>query len=34
MPVVGFLSSASPAGYVNLVAAFRDGLKEKKMLLK
>ena len=32
IPVVGFLSSASPAGYVNLVAAFRDGLK--KMLLK
>ena len=28
IPVVGFLSSASPAGYVNLVAAFRDGLKE------
>jgi putative ABC transport system substrate-binding protein len=28
IPVVGFLSSASPAGYVNLVAAFRHGLKE------
>jgi len=28
MPVVGFLNSASPAGYVPMVAAFRQGLKE------
>jgi putative tryptophan/tyrosine transport system substrate-binding protein len=28
MPVIGFLSSASPAGYANLVAAFRDGVQE------
>jgi len=28
MPVVGFLNSASPDGYVPMVAAFREGLKE------
>jgi putative tryptophan/tyrosine transport system substrate-binding protein len=28
MPVVGFLNSASPGGYVPMVAAFRQGLKE------
>ena len=28
MPVVGFLNSASPCGYVPMVAAFRQGLKE------
>jgi putative tryptophan/tyrosine transport system substrate-binding protein len=28
MPVIGFLNVASPAGYANYVAAFRDGLKE------
>jgi putative ABC transport system substrate-binding protein len=28
MPVIGFLSSASPAGYANLIAAFRDGVNE------
>jgi putative ABC transport system substrate-binding protein len=28
MPVVGFLNSASPDGYVPKVAAFRQGLKE------
>src|SRR5262245_18008909 len=28
MPVVGFLNSASPGGYVLMVAAFRQGLKE------
>ena len=28
MPVVGFLNSASPDGYVPMVAAFRQGLKE------
>jgi putative tryptophan/tyrosine transport system substrate-binding protein len=27
-PVIGFLNVASPAGYANYVAAFRDGLKE------
>jgi putative ABC transport system substrate-binding protein len=27
-PVVGFLNSASPGGYVPMVAAFRQGLKE------
>src|SRR6266550_1026878 len=27
-PVVGFLNSASPDGYVPMVAAFRQGLKE------
>jgi putative ABC transport system substrate-binding protein len=28
MPVVAFLNSASPGGYVPMVAAFRQGLKE------
>ena len=28
MPVVGFLNSASPDGYVPMLAAFRQGLKE------
>src|SRR5664279_4637236 len=28
MPVIGFLNVASPEGYVNYVAAFRDGLKQ------
>src|SRR5262245_4989592 len=28
MPVVAFLNSASPAGYVPMVAAFRQGLNE------
>jgi putative tryptophan/tyrosine transport system substrate-binding protein len=28
MPVIGFLNVASPEGYANYVAAFRDGLKE------
>ena len=28
MPVVGFLSGASPGGYVPMVAAFRQYLKE------
>ena len=28
MPVIGFLNSASPDGYVPMVAAFRQGLKE------
>src|SRR5262245_46933623 len=28
MPVVGFLNSASPGGYVPMVTAFRQGLKE------
>jgi ABC-type uncharacterized transport system substrate-binding protein len=28
VPVVGFLNSASPGGYVPMVAAFRQGLKE------
>src|SRR5262245_60762897 len=28
MPVVGFLNSASPGGYVPMVAAFGQGLKE------
>ena len=28
MPVVGILSSASPSGYTELLAAFRQGLKE------
>jgi putative tryptophan/tyrosine transport system substrate-binding protein len=28
MPVIGFLNSASPGGYVPMVAAFRQGLKE------
>src|SRR6516162_8070018 len=28
MPVVAFLNSASPDGYVPMVAAFRQGLKE------
>src|SRR5262245_50058538 len=28
MPVVGFLNSASPDGYLPMVAAFRQGLKE------
>jgi putative ABC transport system substrate-binding protein len=28
MPVIGFLNVASPEGYTNYVAAFRDGLKE------
>ena len=28
MPVVGFLNGASPDGYVPMVAAFRQGLKE------
>jgi putative tryptophan/tyrosine transport system substrate-binding protein len=28
MPVIGFLNGASPEGYVPLVAAFRQGLKE------
>jgi putative ABC transport system substrate-binding protein len=28
MPVIGFLNGASPGGYQNYVAAFRDGLKE------
>jgi putative tryptophan/tyrosine transport system substrate-binding protein len=29
MPVIGFLSSGSPAAYANRVAAFRDGLAEQ-----
>jgi putative ABC transport system substrate-binding protein len=28
LPVIGFLNSASPEGYVPFVAAFRQGLKE------
>src|SRR5262245_58717256 len=28
MPVIGFLNSASPEGYVPYAAAFRQGLKE------
>ena len=28
LPVIGFLNVASPEGYANYVAAFRDGLKE------
>jgi putative ABC transport system substrate-binding protein len=28
MPVVGFLSGGTPGGYVFLVAAFREGLKQ------
>jgi ABC-type sugar transport system substrate-binding protein len=28
MPVIGFLSGASPGGYAPPVAAFRQGLKE------
>ena len=28
MPIIGFLNSASPAGYEPMVAAFRQGLKE------
>jgi putative tryptophan/tyrosine transport system substrate-binding protein len=28
VPVIGFLNVASPEGYANYVAAFRDGLKE------
>jgi putative tryptophan/tyrosine transport system substrate-binding protein len=28
MPVIGFLNSASPGGYVPMVAAFRQGLKD------
>jgi putative ABC transport system substrate-binding protein len=28
MPVIGFLNSASPDGYVRMVSAFRQGLKE------
>src|SRR5262245_6795417 len=28
LPVIGFLNSASPSGYVPMVAAFRQGLKE------
>jgi putative ABC transport system substrate-binding protein len=28
LPVVGFLNSASPDGYVPMVAAFCQGLKE------
>jgi len=28
MPLIGFLNSASPSGYVPMVAAFRQGLKE------
>src|SRR5260370_39407201 len=28
MPVIGFLSSASPQSYAHVVAAFRQGLKE------
>ena len=28
MPVVGFLNAASPGPWANLVAAFRNGLKE------
>jgi putative ABC transport system substrate-binding protein len=28
MPVIGFLNVASPEGYANYVAAFRDGLKQ------
>jgi putative tryptophan/tyrosine transport system substrate-binding protein len=28
MPIIGFLNSASPAGYERMVAAFRQGLKE------
>jgi hypothetical protein len=28
MPVIGFLSSASPGGYAFFVTAFRNGLKE------
>jgi putative tryptophan/tyrosine transport system substrate-binding protein len=30
MPVIGFLHSASPDGYAPMVAAFREGLKERK----
>jgi putative ABC transport system substrate-binding protein len=29
MPVIGFLGSASPEPYAPMVAAFRQGLKEK-----
>jgi putative ABC transport system substrate-binding protein len=29
MPVIGFLSSGSPAAYANRVAAFRNGLSEQ-----
>ena len=29
MPVIGFLSSGSPAAYANRVAAFRNGLGER-----
>jgi putative tryptophan/tyrosine transport system substrate-binding protein len=29
MPVIGFLSSGSPAAYANRVAAFRNGLGEQ-----
>jgi putative tryptophan/tyrosine transport system substrate-binding protein len=28
MPVVGFLNSASPSGYAQMAAAFREGLKQ------
>ena len=28
MPVIAFLNSASPDGYVPMVDAFRNGLKE------
>jgi putative tryptophan/tyrosine transport system substrate-binding protein len=28
LPVIGFLSSASPQSYAHVVAAFRQGLKE------
>ena len=28
LPVIGFLNVASPEGFANYVAAFRDGLKE------
>src|SRR5450759_1270816 len=28
MPVIGFLSGASPEGYAHMAAAFRQGLKE------
>ena len=28
LPVIGFLNGASPDGYVPMVAAFRQGLKE------
>ena len=31
MPVIGFLSSASPDGYATVVRAFRQGLKEPAM---